>query len=72
VNGEWSSGATGACKTDSSGQCAFPPQSFAKKDYSSVTFAVTQISHGSLSYAPDDNRDPDGDNDGTAITIMRP
>jgi chitinase len=72
VNGEWSSGATGACKTDGSGQCAFPPQSFAKKDYSSVTFAVTRISHGSLSYAPDDNSDPDGDNDGTAITIMRP
>jgi chitinase len=72
VKGKWSSGVTGTCKTNSTGRCAFPPQSFAKKDYPKVTFAVTRISHGSFSYAAADNRDPDGDNDGTAITIMRP
>ena len=38
----------------------------------SVTFAVTSISHASYTYEPATNHDPDGDSNGTSITIAAP
>jgi hypothetical protein len=33
---------------------------------------VTNVSHASLPYQPADNHDPDGDSNGTAITVSKP
>lgn len=38
---------------------------------SSVTYTVTNITHTTLTYEPLDNQDPDGDSDGTTITINK-
>jgi outer membrane protein assembly factor BamB len=34
-----------------------------------LTFTVDDVTHATLSYSPADNHDPDGDSDGTSITI---
>jgi hypothetical protein len=39
---------------------------------SSVTFAVDGVAHSSLTYDATDNHDPDGDSDGTSITVSKP
>jgi hypothetical protein len=33
---------------------------------------VTDVSAGGLTYDPAANTDPDGDSDGTTITVLRP
>gem|GEM_PF-4282762 len=38
----------------------------------SATFTVTGIAHTTLGYAASDNTDPDGDSDGTSITVAQP
>jgi hypothetical protein len=72
VSGHWSNGITAKYTTDGGGHCGFAAQKFSNKEYSSVTFSVTGITHSSLSYAPGTNHDPDGDSDGTSIIIARP
>ena len=42
------------------------------KRQGSVTFTVTGVSHPSLGYQLGDNHDPDGDSNGTAITVLKP
>ena len=37
-----------------------------------LTFSVTSIAHATLRYAPAQNADPDGDSNGTQITVCRP
>ena len=44
----------------------------ASKTVSSVTFTVTDVSHASLAYQAADNSDPDGDSDGSSITVSKP
>lgn len=39
---------------------------------SSVTFTISNISHATLTYDPAANNDPDGDSNGTAITVRKP
>jgi hypothetical protein len=39
---------------------------------SSLTLTVDNISHASLSYDPAANSNPDGDSDGSDITVTRP
>jgi len=73
VNGTWSGGAsgTGSCVTDGSGQCSLSSNNIAN-GAGNATFAVTSVGNGSLTYDPGANHDPDGDSDGTAITILKP
>jgi hypothetical protein len=72
VSGEWSAGTNsfGTCTTGASGTCDISG-GILKKNVSSVTFSVTGI-NGSLTYTPGDNGDPDGDSNGTNITVLKP
>jgi hypothetical protein len=71
VSGSWNYGWSGdeQCTTNSSGQCQLGHY-YLFSD--STTFTVESVSHASLSYQAGDNHDPDGDSDGTAITVSRP
>jgi PKD repeat protein len=73
VSGSWTAGTTGvvSCVTDVSGQCTVTKGNL-KGDITSVTFTVDSVLHDNSEYEPGDNHDPDGDSDGTSITIGRP
>ncbi|MGH9776897.1 MAG: S8 family serine peptidase [Candidatus Acidiferrales bacterium] len=72
VSVSWSGGFSGlaSCVTNGSGACSVSTGSMHKKN-GSVTLTVTNVS-GSLTYQPGDNHDPDGDSNGTAITVLKP
>jgi len=70
VSGSWSNGGTGSCTTSGSGQCAVS-KSIAKST-SSVTFTVVSVTHPTMTYNAPENHDPDGDSNGTVITLSRP
>lgn len=73
VSGSWSNGASGSanCTTNSSGQCTVSVSGIPKRN-NSATFTVSNVSHATLSYNSGANHDPDGDSNGTAITISKP
>ena len=73
VSGTWSTGFSGesSCTTNAEGWCTVSRPIILNWD-SQVSFTVDDISHATLSYAPADNHDPDGDSDGTTITIAKP
>jgi len=73
VSVSWSGGFSGSasCVTDASGTCSRTTGNIAKKK-GNVTLTVTNVSHASLPYQPVDNHDPDGDSNGTAITVLKP
>ena len=71
VTGVWSGGTNGSssCTTDLNGMCNVTSSNISWKK-TSVAFAVTNLSGGSgYSYNSGDNHDPDGDSDGTSITV---
>jgi len=59
---------TFTCKTRSNGTCSL---SGYQEMRDCLTFTVYDISHDLL-YEPSDNNDPEGDSDGTNITVCRP
>jgi len=70
VSGTWSSGGPGGvCVTDSSGSCDVSVAGI-RKNNGTVTFEVTSVSAGD--YNAGANHDPDGDSDGTSITVSKP
>jgi PKD repeat protein len=73
VAGTWSAGATGGaeCTTDGGGQCSVVKGNL-KSDVTSVTFTVDGVTLSGYGYAPAANHDPDGDSDGTSITVSSP
>ena len=73
VSGVWSGGFSGsaACTTDSSVQCTVSKRSL-KSSRPSITFTIGNVTQGALTYNPADNHDPDGDSNGTRITVNRP
>jgi hypothetical protein len=73
VNGNWGNAytGTGSCITNTSGSCTIK-SGRAAKDSSVITFTVGSISHSSLPYVSTNNHDPDGDSNGTTITIQKP
>jgi len=71
VTGSWSSGGTGSCVTDSFGQCSLTKNNL-RSSQGSVTFTVNDISYSGYTYDPGINHDPDGDSDGTNLTILSP
>ncbi|MBW1939546.1 MAG: S8 family serine peptidase [Deltaproteobacteria bacterium] len=74
VYGDWSDRAVGSasCTTNSSGTCLVSYSGIHKK-VPSVTFTIADIkSESNYSYDPSMNTDPDGDSDGTTITVEKP
>lgn len=74
VSGNWGGeggSGPGSCVTNASGQCTvqFTDISNGNK---SISFAVGNLTHASLTYLATDNHDPDGDSDGTLITVNKP
>ncbi|MBA2436448.1 MAG: hypothetical protein H0V54_15445 [Chthoniobacterales bacterium] len=68
VSGTWRRGNVGTCITTESGTCSVALSTRAKNEQ----FTVTGVTHASLTYDPSANTDPDGDSNGTVITIRRP
>ena len=61
---------TGTCTTDGSGACTISHDGIRKRN-KTVTFQVDRITHATHTYDPTANTDPDGDSDGTRITVRR-
>jgi PKD repeat protein len=71
VSGSWSgSGGTNSCTTNGSGQCTVSKSKIPKWN-ASVTFTVLNVTHATLTYASTNNHDPDGDSNGSSITVSR-
>ncbi len=73
VSGTWSGGASGSgsCTTDAGGQCSVTSSKISNSQ-SSATLTVANVSHATLLYEPAHNHDPDGNSDGTSITVAKP
>jgi len=73
LEGSWSGGASGSgsCTTDASGQCSIVKGNL-KSNVPSVTFSVSNVTSGVGDYVAGDNHDPDGDSDGSTITVSKP
>jgi len=70
VSGGWNDGSTGSCTTNASGQCAISKPGIPKKT-GSANFTVTNVALGTRVYDPSANHDPDGDSNGSIISIPR-
>lgn len=72
VSGSWSGDASGssACVTASDGRCSTSLSGIHNRN-KSVTFMVQAILHSDLAYDAAANTDPDGDSDGTSITVSQ-
>lgn len=73
VDGSWSNGASGSasCVTDSTGRCSFTKSSI-RSNVANVIFTVKNVTHATDSYLATANHDPDGDSDGTSISVLKP
>lgn len=71
VTGEWTGAKSGTASavTGSNGTVTFSTGNM--NNGKSVTFTVTGVTHASLTYSADANHDPDGDSNGTSITIYK-
>lgn len=75
VSGNWTGGisGSGSCTTGTAGtgKCTVSKPGIRKKS-GKETFTVSGVSHATLTtYAAGSNHDPDGDSNGTAITVAR-
>jgi hypothetical protein len=70
VSGDWSNGGSANCTTDANGQCTVS-QSGIRKNVGTVNFTVSGVSHTSYTYDATANHDPDGDSNGTTITVSK-
>jgi hypothetical protein len=73
VSGSWSGGYSGSalCTTGSDGRCTLTT-GYIKRNSKSTSFTVQNVTYSSYLYASYDNHDPDGDSNGTTITVSRP
>jgi hypothetical protein len=71
VTGSWSRGGKGTqkCATDAAGRCGV--YRTLSNLLSRTVWTVGGVSHATLVYDPTANTDPDGDSDGTRITVTR-
>jgi Tol biopolymer transport system component/PKD repeat protein len=70
VSGSWNNGGAGSCTTNATGQCAVSWSAISRTK-TSVSFTVTNVAHATLVYQPADNHEPDGDSNGTIVTVNR-
>ena len=70
VNGSWSGAKTGAatCTTGASGTCTVTASAMTG---ASVTFTTTNLAKSGYTYNAAANSDPDGDSNGTTITVAK-
>ena len=68
VTGSWSIGGTVSCTTDGSGQCILSRSTIPKKT-PSVMFTISTVTKSTYLYRSVDNHDPDGNSNGTNITV---
>ncbi len=68
VSGSWSIGGTGSCTTDPWGQCPVSRSTIPRKTQS-VMFTIDSVTNPMFLYKSVDNHDPDGDSNGTKITV---
>lgn len=73
VSGSWSGGYLGSFSvtTDGNGQCTVTSGSM-NSSKNSATLTVENVTASGYTYEFADNHDPDGDSDGTAITVYKP
>jgi PKD repeat protein len=71
VSGTWNDGSAGSCTTSASGQCTVSRPGIPKNIHS-ATFSVTNVALAPFVYTPAKNHDPDGDSNGTTVSVMRP
>jgi hypothetical protein len=73
VSGNWSGGFSGSasCATGLDGACKVTTTNL-NKSRTSATFTVTNVTATGASYVSSSNHDPDGDSDGTTITVIKP
>jgi hypothetical protein len=71
VSGAFDAGgkSAGTCTTGSTGTCTITKS---RLKPSSVTFTVTGVTHATRTYDSSGNHDPDGDSDGTTLTVTGP
>jgi subtilisin family serine protease len=71
VRGAWSrgTGGTTSCVTGAAGTCAV--WRTIANSQTSVNWTVTSVTRSGLTYDPAANRDPDGDSNGTTITVRK-
>lgn len=62
---------TGSCVTDSAGTCTISTRDVPDSRVDLMTITVTDVTHASLPYDPAANHDPDGDSDGTSVTVAQ-
>jgi subtilisin family serine protease len=72
VTGTWSGGSSGSasCTTNAAGECGVQSGTM-NRNRASVTFTVTNVT-SSLTYSATGNHDPDGNSNGTSITVIKP
>lgn len=70
VTGTWGGRSSTTCTTGSGGSCSVSKR-FAGKT-ASATFTVTGLSLSGSTYEAAANHDPDGDSNGTSVTVLRP
>jgi Tol biopolymer transport system component len=68
VSGSWSIGGTASCTTDSTGQCLVS-QSAIPRSTKGVVFTIVNVTNSTFLYRSADNHDPDGDSNGTSVTL---
>lgn len=73
IHGYWTGGYQNEfyCTTDGAGTCVAPSGAIANR-YTSEKLNVADIAHPSLKYSQPSNTDPDGDSNGTLITVRIP
>ncbi len=73
VSGSWTGGYSGSstCTTGEDGACTVS-SSLIWRGSPSTTFTVYSMSRPALTYQPAENHDPDGDSNGSSITVNRP
>ncbi|MDP9019444.1 MAG: N-acetylmuramoyl-L-alanine amidase [Actinomycetota bacterium] len=72
VDGTWTTLASAAtCTTDASGTCTVTSERV-RKSTDALTLRVDAVTHATLGYDAGANSDPDGDSDGTTITVNKP
>ena len=69
VMGQWSNGDAGQCAI-SAGQCQVASSPIAKKN-GTIIFTITGVTVSGSDYLSGDNHDPDGDSDGSTITVAK-
>ena len=71
VTGAWSVGGESSCTTNASGQCSLAKNNI-KGNITSTTLTVSSLTLAGNTYNAGANHDPDGDSNGTAITVPAP